>query len=327
MAGGTIVQRNAHSSARLGTLTISVLAFVLSGCLESEESAGGFVEPGTTAENRAPTISGVPASKVTVGDMYSFTPNATDADGDKLTFWVDNKPGWASFDSSNGKLSGQPSLGSVGTHSNVRISVSDGEATTSLAAFSITVEEDPATGGNRAPTISGNPARTVTVGDNYAFTPGASDADGDTLTFSIQNPPGWASFNTNTGQLSGRPAEAHIGVYENILIAVSDGQDSASLSPFSVTVDQNGTVSTTLTWTPPTENEDGTALTDLAGYKLYWGTTPGVYTDSVTINNPGLSSYVVENLQPGTYEFVATAFNDAGVESSYSNPTTKVLNQ
>ena len=66
-------------------------------------------------------------------------------------------------------------------------------------------------------------------------------------------------------------------------------------------------------------------LMDLAGYKLYWGTMPGVYTDSVTIDNPGLSSYVVDNLVPGTYEFVATAFNTSGVESTYSNPATKVL--
>lgn len=321
------MQRNALTNTRLWTATLTVLALALSGCLESEESEGGFVEPDAQSQNSPPTISGVPATKVTVGDMYSFTPNATDADGDRLTFSIDNKPGWASFDNGTGKLSGQPALGSVGTHSNIRIKVSDGNATTSLAAFSIVVEEDPATGGNTAPSISGNPPTTVTVGDNYTFTPGASDADGDTLTFSIQNAPGWATFNTSTGQLSGRPAEAHIGVYENILIAVSDGQDSASLSPFSITVDQVGTVSTTLTWTPPTENEDGTTLTDLAGYKLYWGTSPGVYTDSVTINNPGLSSYVVDNLQPGTYEFVATAFNDAGVESAYSNPTTKVLNQ
>jgi hypothetical protein len=262
---------------------------------------------------------------VIVGDTYSFTPNATDADGDRLTFSIDNKPGWASFDSGNGKLSGQPSLGNVGTHSNIRIKVSDGEATRSLDAFSIVVEEDSSPSGNAVPTISGNPPTTVSVGANYSFTPGASDADGDTLTFSIQNAPSWAAFNTNTGQLSGQPAAANIGVFENILITVSDGQDSASLSPFSIFVEQVGTVSATLSWTPPTQNEDGTALTDLAGYKLYWGTTPGIYTDSVTINNPGLSSYVVENLQPGTYEFVATAFNDVGVESAYSNPTTKVL--
>ena len=80
-----------------------------------------------------------------------------------------------------------------------------------------------------------------------------------------------------------------------------------------------------MNWTPPTENEDGTALIDLAGYRFYWGATPGNYTESVTINNPGLSSYVVNNLAPGTYEFVATSFNAAGVESVYSNSATKIV--
>ena len=321
------MQRKAQTHTRLWTATLTAFAFMLGGCLEGEELAVADVDPMPDEQNTPPTISGVPASKVTVGDMYSFTPNATDADGDRLTFSIDNKPGWASFDSGSGKLSGQPSLGNVGTNSNIRIKVSDGEATTSLAAFSIVVEEDSTPGGNTAPTISGTPPTIVTVGTSYSFTPGASDADGDTLTFSIQNSPAWAAFNTNTGQLSGQPAAADVGVYQNILISVSDGQDSASLSPFTISVDQTGTVSATLSWTPPTQNEDGTALTDLAGYKLYWGTTPGVYTDSVTIDNPGLSSYVVDNLQPGTYEFVATAFNEAGVESAYSNPTTKVLSQ
>ena len=81
----------------------------------------------------------------------------------------------------------------------------------------------------------------------------------------------------------------------------------------------------TLNWTAPTENEDGTPLTDLAGYRIYWGTTPGSYPDSVTLDNPGLTTHVVENLAPGTYEFVATSFNTAGVESSYSNPATKTV--
>ena len=51
-----------------------------------------------------------------------------------------------------------------------------------------------------------------------------------------------------------------------------------------------GSGSATLSWAAPTKNEDGTALTDLAGYKLYWGTTPGSYPNSVTINNPGRTS-------------------------------------
>ena len=174
--------------------------------------------------------------------------------------------------------------------------------------------------------ISGNPPVLVTAGNTYSFTPGASDADGDTLTFSIQNQPAWASFNTSTGQLSGQPAMGDVGVYSNILISVSDGEDTASLNTFAITVEDAALFSTTLSWTAPTENDDGTLLEDLRGYKLYWGTSAGVYTDSATIDNPGITTYVVENLPAGTYEFVATAYNSAGVESVYSTPATKVLN-
>jgi hypothetical protein len=80
-----------------------------------------------------------------------------------------------------------------------------------------------------------------------------------------------------------------------------------------------------LNWTAPTQNEDGTTLTDLAGYKLYWGTTPGSYTESVTIDNASVLTYVVENLTPGTYEFVATSFNTSGVESRYSGAAVKLV--
>ena len=81
----------------------------------------------------------------------------------------------------------------------------------------------------------------------------------------------------------------------------------------------------TLNWTAPTENEDGSPLEDLSGYRIYWGATPGNYPNSVTIDNPGLTTYVVDNLAPGTYEFVATSFNAAGVESGYSNAATKTV--
>ena len=177
---------------------------------------------------------------------------------------------------------------------------------------------------NSAPTISGSPTTAVNIGDVYSFVPSASDADGDTLSFSIQNKPGWASFNSGSGELSGQPTLADVGVYGNIRISVSDGTTSASLSGFAISVDQVGTLSTTLNWTAPTQNEDGTTLTDLAGYKIYWGKTPGVYTNSVSVD-AGLTTYVVENLSPGTYEFVATAINMAGVESRNSNIATKVL--
>jgi hypothetical protein len=68
---------------------------------------------------------------------------------------------------------------------------------------------------------------------------------------------------------------------------------------------------------PPTANEDGTPL-NLTGYRIYWGLTKDNLTDSVTLNNPGLTRYVVEQLKPATYYFVATALSKDG-ESEPSN--------
>src|ERR1700693_5634975 len=81
----------------------------------------------------------------------------------------------------------------------------------------------------------------------------------------------------------------------------------------------------TLTWTAPTTNVDGTPLTDLAGYKVYFGTTSKIYSSTV---NAGLNvgsppSYVVNNLSTGIYYFAVTAYDTTGLESAYSNESSK----
>ena len=135
--------------------------------------------------------------------------------------------------------------------------------------------------------------------------------------------PAWASFDSSNGRISGTPEGGDVGTYSNIVIDVTDGQASSSLAAFSVTVDAVSLGSVTLNWTPPTQNTDGTTLVDLAGYRIYWGTSPGNYPNSATINNASVSTYIVDNLAPGTYEFVATAFNAAGVESDHSGTATR----
>ena len=181
-------------------------------------------------------------------------------------------------------------------------------------------------GSNNAPVIGGTPGSSVKISEPYSFAPSASDPDADTLTFTIQNKPVWAEFNSSTGQLSGMPLLGNEGTYSNILITVSDGQLSASLASFSVTVNQVGLGSATLSWTPPTQNSDGSPLTDLAGYKIYYGNESGNYQTSIQIDNPGIATYVVENLTPNTYYFVSTAFNFDAVESAFSNEAVKVVN-
>ncbi len=91
----------------------------------------------------------------------------------------------------------------------------------------------------------------------------------------------------------------------------------------SVTVNQIGLGSATLSWTPPTQNSDGSPLTDLTGYKIYYGNESGNYQRSIQIDNPGIAIYVVENLTPNTYYFVLTAINSSGVESRFSNEVSR----
>ncbi len=186
--------------------------------------------------------------------------------------------------------------------------------------------EPPPPSGNTPPTISGNPPAAVQVGEAYSFTPQASDADGDALTFSIENMPSWGSFDTRTGRLSGTPTLADIGPHNNVRITVSDNEASATMPGFAIDVTQVGTFSTTLSWTPPSLNEDGSTATDLAGYKIYYGQSSRSYSNEIRIDNPSVTTYVVENLSAGTYYFAATAFNSANEESRYSAETVRTLN-
>ncbi|WP_229599853.1 Ig-like domain-containing protein [Vibrio navarrensis] len=209
--------------------------------------------------NDAPVISGSPATQVNEDSAYLFTPQVSDVDSQAFSFSITNKPAWASFDAATGTLSGTPSNDDVGTYAGIVITVSDGSATATLNTFSIVVNNV-----NDAPAISGTPALTVNEDSTYRFAPQTSDVDSSSLSFSISNKPSWASFNTATGVLSGTPANEHVGTTENIVITVSDGELSASLAAFNLTVinvnDAPVAVNDTFVFT---ESNDGIYLLDV----------------------------------------------------------------
>ncbi len=80
-----------------------------------------------------------------------------------------------------------------------------------------------------------------------------------------------------------------------------------------------------VSWIPPTQNTDNSTLNDLNGFKIYFGTFPGEYENTITINNAGLSSYLVENLGSSDWFFVVTAINSSGIESAYSEEVFKTI--
>jgi hypothetical protein len=272
------------------------------------------------AANRAPSISGDPPTAATVGQAYSFRPTAMDADGDTLVYTISGRPSWASFDQSTGRLWGTPTA--TGTHGGIVIGVDDGSATASLPAFSITVTA-PALA-NRAPLISGSPASTALVGRGYDFRPTASDPDGDALRFTIANKPSWASFDQNTGRLWGTPQAAHAGSWSGIRITVSDGAASVSLPSFAIVVEAP-LGSATLTWTPPVRNEDGSALTNLRGFRISYGTSSTSLDWTIEVPNAAITTAVIEDLTPATWYFGVKAYTTDGVESSLSNIASKQI--
>jgi Putative Ig domain len=172
--------------------------------------------------------------------------------------------------------------------------------------------------------IAGTPATTALVGRTYAFQPTVT-APSTAYTFSVANLPAWAAFNTATGEITGTPTAAEVGTYARISITVSADGTTESIAPFSINVSESASGTTELSWSPPTENTNGTPLSNLAGYKIYYGTSPTALTLSTAVNSPTTDTYVVNNLTAGTWYFEVRAVSTTNLESAASNIASKVI--
>ncbi|MEO8064278.1 MAG: putative Ig domain-containing protein [Pseudomonadota bacterium] len=307
-------------SANVGT-TSNITISVTDGTATTALAPFNLTVVATAPVNRPPTITGTPLTTIVAGTAYSFRPVGADPDGNALTYSIQNKPAWATFSTTNGRLTGTPGSADVGTSARITISVSDALLTVALPSFTIQVTA-PA---NRSPTISGSAPATVNAGEAYSFQPSAADLDGNTLTFSIANRPAWATFSTTTGRLTGTPAASDVGAYSNIVITVSDGTAQASLAAFSIAVTQVATGNATVSWTPPSANTDGSALTNLSGYRVAYGRSATALDQSASVNSVGVTTYTVNNLSAGQWYFAVFAVNSGGIESDVSNVATKTI--
>lgn len=183
----------------------------------------------------------------------------------------------------------------------------------------------PSSPGNNAPSISGTPVTTAKASLLYVFQPQASDPDGDPLVFEVRSKPDWATFDASTGRLEGTPPPGATGTYTGVQIVVSDGMITTALAPFSISVLEPVSGSAELSWQPPTANDDGSPLSDLAGYVIHYGRSLGALDQSARIENPGITMYVVDDLTEGTWYFSLSAVNDAGVESRPTGYVSKTI--
>jgi hypothetical protein len=165
--------------------------------------------------------------------------------------------------------------------------------------------------------ISGTPLGEALAGQTYTFK-ASGIAQGGVPRFEIENKPGWATFDPTWGRLQGVPRDADAGIWDGIRISLTNGIDRVSLPEFSIRVRTAGASHfIAILWNPPSLNSDGSALTDLAGYRLYSGRTAAVLKRVATIG-AGLTRYALDSLEAGRYFFAMTAVNAAGVESELS---------
>jgi hypothetical protein len=226
--------------------------------------------------NRPPTLVTPPRFSAE-GDVVLVTINASDPDGDELTFSYNGLPVDLSLDANTGVITGTFSYTSAGTY-NVNIGVSDGKLAV-LSPFVWTVTET-----NRPPTVTAIPDRLNAEADTVLLQVVASDPDGDLgLTYSATNLPPGLSINPLTGQITGTLTYVSAGIY-GVTVTVSDGK----LANHATTV--------SFTWTVTNVNRPPTASalprTNLEN---------DVVSFSITSNDPDSDSltFTATGLPPG----------------------------
>lgn len=175
------------------------------------------------------------------------------------------------------------------------------------------------------------------TGASFTFTVAATTVE-RTLTYYIA---GWNSTGKVTVTLPGAPTytttfsssttfsrvitvKFRADAPGTLRVTYSQTAGSGSINMQAAALSQ-AAVSTMLTWAAPALNSDGSPLTDLAAFKVYWGTTQGTYSQSAKLGSAAARTYTVNGLTSGKWYFVVTALNSKGDESPYSNVWSKTV--
>jgi hypothetical protein len=100
---------------------------------------------------------------------------------------------------------------------------------------------------------------------------------------------------------------------------------SSQSTPVTSSSDPPAASTATLSWRAPDQNTNGSALTNLAGYRIYYGTGTNALNQVIDVPTVGVTDYVIDNLAAGTYYFSIRAYTSAGVESGLSNIVSKTI--
>ena len=155
--------------------------------------------------------------------------------------------------------------------------------------------------------LSASPAA-VAAGNNTTLTWSSSGASSCTASG------GWSGSRATSGSFTIGPINASTTYQLSCTGAAGSGLGMTTVQ----------VIDKTLRWQAPAQNVDGSPLTDLAGYVIYWGRNSRTYTDSFTINSPSVTQWEA-TMAAGDYFFAMTAFDSQNDESGYSNEILKSI--
>ena len=177
------------------------------------------------AANSVPIITSTPGVIVTEGQTYTYDVDATDADGNVLTYSFSATPvaTWLSINSSTGVITGTAPSVTANTNFNIVVAVSDGIVSANQQ-YILTLFDTLTPPANSAPIITSTPVLSVNENSAYNYDANATDADGDVLTYSLGPiSPLWLSINLNTGIITGVSPNVTANANFNVIVVVSDG--------------------------------------------------------------------------------------------------------
>ena len=253
-------------------------------------------------------LSWTPATSVNEWLVYSFTPTFTDADGDIPTYSIQNKPSWATFNTATWELTGTPDYNSAWNYNNVIITATSNWSAVNLLPFSINVNNV-----DRIWIISWTPTTTVDEWSVYSFTPTFTDADGDIPTYSIQNKPSWATFNTATWELTGTPDYNSAWSYNNVIITATSNWSAVNLSSFNITVNDIDL--------PNISSIVFSGITPNKKNQEYLGLVLEVNTDAKSIENLTATAWAITNINLIDSTHVSFDWAWASINSIFFNLT------
>ena len=146
---------------------------------------------------------------------------------------------------------------------------------------------------------------------------GTADSDSGIQSVTWQSDHGAEGSATGTADWQSGPIPLELG--RNVItVSTTDNASNTSSDTIVVNRENDEKGSVTLSWKAPSERADGSPLNQLAGYRIHYGRMSEIYDYEVAIENPGLVTYLVEELAPGDWYFAIVAYDAEGAESDFS---------